>query len=165
MATQLPIALVDKLGTPFSVRELDGPQDRDSLHRMYADFLPRRAAQGLPPESDYAISRWLDHILKAGQHLLVEVAGEVRGHLMLIPMDKDNGTELAIFLHQSIRGRGIGTAMNRLAVTLSREAGFSRIWLSVEPTNMPAIRSYQKAGFKTLAHSVWASEIEMEIAL
>ena len=164
-ATQLPVQLVDKLGSPFHVRVYDPAADRPLLERMYSAFEPKRAAQGLPPETAYALGRWLDHILKSGLHLLVEVNAEVCGHVSLIPMESGGGTELAIFLHQSIRGRGVGTAMNRLAATLARDAGFSRVWLSVEPTNIPAVRSYQKVGFVTLRHSMWASEIEMELRL
>ena len=160
--TQLPLLLFDKHGEPFLVRQME-PADRAALHSMYLDFTPKRAAQGLPPETDYAQKRWLDHVLKGGDHLLVEVNDEVRGHLMLIPMDDGVTTELAIYLHQSIRGRGIGTAMNRVAVNLARLAGYRRVWLSVEVTNVAAIRSYQKAGFKRTPATLWAHEIEMEV--
>ena len=164
-ATQLPTDLTDKQGHPFRVRLFDPATDRAKLERMYDSFQPKRAAQGLPPETEYAQRRWLDHILKTGSHLLVEVNTEVWGHAMLIPMSEKGSTELAIFLHQLIRGRGIGTAMNRLLVELARADGFQRVWLSVEPSNIPAIRSYQKAGFLTLRYSMYASEIEMEVRL
>lgn len=160
-----PVELFDKLAQPFRVREFDPAADRVKLERMYAIFTPKRAAQGLPPETAYATRRWLDRILPHGRHFLVEVNGGVWGHVMLMPMDKPDATELANFLHQSIRGRGIGTAMNRFAVAQARALGFKRVWLSVEPSNMPAIRSYQKAGFQMLRHSMWASEIEMEARL
>ena len=163
--TQLPLLLFDKHGEPFLVRQMV-PEDRAALHAMYLDFHPKRVAQGLPPETDYAQKRWLDHVLKGGEHLLVEVNDEVRGHLMLIPMDTGHGgIELAIYLHQSIRGRGIGTAMNRVAVNLARIAGYRKVWLSVEVTNVAAIRSYQKAGFTRTAATLWAHEIEMEVVL
>jgi RimJ/RimL family protein N-acetyltransferase len=160
--TQLPLVLFDKHGEPFTVRQMQAA-DRPALHDMYLDFQPKRAAQGLPPEHDYGLKRWLDHILKGGEHLLVEVNDVVRGHLMLIPMDDGGSIELAIYLHQSIRGRGIGTAMNKVAVNLARLTGYRRVWLSVEITNMPAIRSYQKAGFKRIPSRLLAHEIEMEV--
>ena len=162
--TQLPLLLFDKHGEPFLVRQMDA-DDRPALHAMYLDFTPKRVAQGLPPETEYAQKRWLDHVLKGGEHLLVEVNDEVRGHLMLIPMDDGHTIELAIYLHQSIRGRGIGTAMNKVAVNLARIAGYRKVWLSVEMTNVAAIRSYQKAGFKRTAATLWAHEIEMEVLL
>jgi ribosomal protein S18 acetylase RimI-like enzyme len=162
--SQLPLLLFDKQGEPFLVRQMD-ETDRAALHAMYLEFTPKRAAQGLPPETEYAQKRWLDHVLKGGEHLLVEVNDEVRGHLMLIPMDDGQTIELAIYLHQSIRGRGIGTAMNKVAVSLARIAGYRKVWLSVEVTNVAAIRSYQKAGFKRTAATLWAHEIEMEVLL
>jgi len=159
----LPAELNDKLGHPFTVRTFDAETDRTQLEQMYESFQPKRAAQGLPPERGYALSRWLDHVLGGGRHLLVCVNNQVYGHLMLIPMAGGDGVELAIFLHQLIRGRGIGTAMNKLAVAIAREDGFKRVWLSVEPGNIPAIRSYQKAGFLTVRYSMYAPELEMEV--
>lgn len=131
---------------------------------MYADFEPKRAAQGLPPDGEQRIRHWLDRVFKTGRHLIVEVDGSVRGHLMLIP--QDNGTtELANFLHQSIRNRGIGTAVNTIALRVARDAGLNSLWLSVEPANKAAIRSYEKAGFRRLMGSLWAPEIEMSVDL
>ena len=104
------------------------------------------------------ITVMLDH----RRHIVVDVNGDIRGHVMLLPMD-DGGLELANFLHQSVRGRGIGTAMNALALRLAREAGASRVWLSVEPGNRAAVRSYEKVGFKRLTGSLWAPEIEMTV--
>ncbi|HEX7052057.1 MAG TPA: GNAT family N-acetyltransferase [Longimicrobiales bacterium] len=140
------------------------PADRVGLGAMYRDFEPKRCAQGLPPEAGARLERWLDRVLCQGLHLVVEVDGRIQGHAMLIPIG-DETAELANFLHQAVRGRGIGTAMNRAAVALARDAGFRRIWLSVEPSNRPAIRSYGKVGFRRLAGSLWAPEIEMEVVL
>ncbi len=162
MALELPLSLADATGAPFVVRAYT-PADRRALDAMYARFEPKRAAQGLPPTGEANLKRWLDRVLAQGEHLVVEVGGAVLGHIMLIPMD---GTvELANFLHQSIRGRGIGTRLNRVAVELARERGYRRIWLSVEPGNRPAVRSYEKAGFRRLPGSLWAPEIEMQVEL
>ena len=147
----------------FSTRAYQ-PSDRDDLIAMYADFEPKRAAQGLPPTGEGKIGIWLDRILKRGQHMVVHVDGLLRGHIMLVPMD-DGSLELANFLHQSVRNRGIGTALNALALRLARDAGHSRVWLSVEPGNKAAVRSYEKVGFKKLPGSNWAPEIEMTAEL
>src|SRR5690606_20014607 len=160
---ELPLQQTDRSGRPYLVRHYD-PADRAALEAMYADFEPKRAAQGLPPERPERLRAWLDRVLSAGMHLVVEVGGRVLGHVMLIPMDGGT-TELANFLHQSIRNRGIGTALNRLAAELAREAGYRRLWLSVEPSNRAAVRSYQNAGFRQLPGSLWGPEIDMALDL
>lgn len=156
--------LTDKEGEAFDVRPLE-PRDRAALEVMYAEFEPKRSAQGLPPEGHVALRRWLDRTLPSGQHLVVEVSGRVLGHAMLVPVDDACTVELANFLHQSIRDRGIGTALNRIALDEARRAGLRRVWLSVEPSNRAAVRSYEKAGFRRLPGSLWAPEIEMEATL
>lgn len=159
----LPLTLQDREGAPFTIRALT-PADRPALAAMYAEFEPKRGAQGLPPEPP-GIDRWLDRVLGTGEHLGVEMDGRLRGHLMLIPMD-GNRFELANFLHQNIRNRGIGTMLNRVALDVARDRGVHRVWLCVEPSNRAAVRSYEKAGFRrTPGSSLWAPELEMEADL
>jgi len=78
---------------------------------------------------------------------------------------EDGGAELANFLCRSVRGRGVGTALNRVVLALAREAGYRRVWLSVEPWNRAAGRSYLKVGFRPLAGVSVGAEIEMEATL
>jgi len=159
----LPVDLLDKTGRAFRAR-LFTPADRYALEEMYRAFDPKRGAQGLPPGDGESIHRWLDQVLADGTHVLVEVAGEVLGHLMVLPIDEES-SELANFLHQAIRNRGIGTALNLLALEVARDQGRRRLWLSVEPSNRIAIRSYEKAGFRRLPGSLWAPEVEMEVRI
>lgn len=159
----LPLTLTDRLGGEYVARHFE-PGDRPELEKMYQDFEPKRRAQGLPPAGTDQVARWLDRILAGGIHLIVEVDGELRGHIMLIPLS-DGVMELANFLHQSVRGRGIGTALNLIIVEEARAHGVRRVWLSVEPSNRAALRSYRSAGFQLLPGSEWAQEVEMELVL
>jgi L-amino acid N-acyltransferase YncA len=131
---------------------------------MYVEFEPKRGAQGLPPAGAEALGRWLDRVLAEGVHLVVEVDGRLLGHGMLLPR-VGAGAELANFLHQSVRGRGIGTALNRELVGEAGARGLRRVWLTVEPSNRAALRSYRHAGFRLLPGSEWAQEVEMEVIL
>ena len=158
----LPAALIDREGRPFTVRRLTA-DDRLALEAMYLAFEPKRGAQGLPPV-EKNLTRWLDRILAGGDHFGVFVDSELLGHGMLLPID-DQRMELANFLHQSIRNRGIGTAINRIALDVAREQGMNSVWLCVEPFNRAAVRSYEKAGFTRLPGSLWETEIEMEASL
>lgn len=163
-AAALPARVHDHTGRSYTVRALR-PGDRAALEAFYAEFRPVRAAQGLPPEGEVRVRRWLDRILAAGEHLAVEDEGGLLGHAMLIPAEDPGAREYAIFLHQAVRGRGLGTAINRTAVELARAAGVRRMWLSVEPRNRAAVRSYEKAGWRFIPATLYAAELEMELTL
>lgn len=154
---------IDKNGDPFIIRPY-APRDRGPLGRMYDAFEPKRGAQGLPPAAASQRVRWLDRVLGAGHHLVVEVDRQLLGHGMVLPFDAESA-ELANFLHQSIRDRGIGTALNQALLGLAAERGLRRVWLCVEPSNRRAIRSYEKAGFRRRFTYGWAPELEMEIEM
>ncbi len=153
----------DHQGQPFDVRAY-APSDRRGLEVMYAAFEPRRRAQGLPPGDAIGISRWLNRILPQGEHLVATIDGRIIGHAMLIPMEHDT-LELANFVHQSARNRGIGTMLNKLAVARAEELGARRVWLSVEPSNRAALKSYERAGFRPLPGMLWGQELEMTVDL
>ena len=159
---QLPVTLTDNTGAPFTMRALTAA-DRAALAAMYEAFQPKRAAQGLPPRTREETKRWLDRVLAHGTHLVVEVDRRVCGHVMLMPTERDDTVELANFLHQSMRRRGIGTRANAVALDVARALGHRRVWLSVEPSNTAALRSYERVGFRRTAGSLWAPEVEMEV--
>lgn len=153
----------DRVGETYLIRPYT-PADRPALDRLFDDFTPKRAAQGLPPGDPAHRQQWLDRVLKQGWHLLVEVDGRVMGHGMLIPFG-DRRAELANFLHQSLRNRGIGTVLNRALLDTGRENGLRNVWLSVQPSNRAAIRSYEKVGFRRKPATAWSPEQEMEVDL
>lgn len=154
----------DSTGVSYRVREL-ASADREALERFYAQFEPKRAAQGLPPEGAHRIQRWLDGVLRGGTHIAIESDVGLVGHALIIPMDAPGSAEYAIFLDHAIRGRGLGTAVNRVAATVARERGHRRLWLSVEPHNRAAIRSYERAGFRFHPATLYSAEPEMELRL
>ena len=160
----LPAALYDKENRLSAVRPYR-PDDRESLERFYADFTPKREAQGLPPEGAPRIARWLNSILRAGAHLVVEHEGRLVGHAMIMPTDRPGVSEYAIFLEEGVRGQGLGTEVNRLTAQVARTLRIDRLWLSVEPRNRPAVRSYEKAGFRFKPETVLTPELETELVL
>ncbi|HKP75835.1 MAG TPA: GNAT family N-acetyltransferase [Longimicrobiaceae bacterium] len=160
----LPALLHDKEGREFTVRALH-PRDRPALETFYDAFDPKRAAQGLPPEGQARVERWLNQILPNGTHLAVERGGHLVGHAMLLPMELPGVEEYAIFLAREVRGQGVGTRVGKLAVEVARATGAERLWLSVEPNNRAAVRSYEKVGFRFVAPTVYTSEVEMELPL
>jgi ribosomal protein S18 acetylase RimI-like enzyme len=163
-ARSLPVAFLDTKDNEFRIREL-ASGDRETLERFYAGFEPKRAAQGLPPEGAHRIERWLDTVLSGGTHLAVEAGGQVVGHAFLVPTERPGVAEYAIFLDREVRGRGVGTRVNQIAARVARERGLRQLWLSVEPRNRAAVRSYQKAGFRFLRGTIFSLEAEMEMEL
>ena len=163
-APPLPAAFTDREGQVFSVRAYV-PEDREGLDRFYDAFDPKRAAQGLPPEGRARIDRWLDRILADGSHLIVEREGSLVGHAMLMPTQRAGVSEYAIFLAKEERGRGVGTEVNRLSAQVGRTLGLERLWLTVETHNRPAVRSYEKAGFRFRPGTLNLPEVEMEMEL
>lgn len=163
-AAPLPALLHDRDGCDFAVHAPDAG-DRTALEAFYDAFEPKRAAQGLPPKGADAVRRWLDSILREGAHLIVCADGELVGHAFLVPTGREGEAEYAVFLRADVRGRGLGTALNRLATEVARASGFRRVWLSVEPHNRAAIRSYEKAGFRFRPSTIFSPEAEMDLEL
>lgn len=50
------------------------------------------------------------------------------------------------------RGRGIGHALVKAAIDRLRSSGYRNIWVAVEETRMPAIKTYLDAGFVPFLH-------------
>jgi RimJ/RimL family protein N-acetyltransferase len=84
---------------------------------------------------------------------------------MIMPTDRAGVSEYAIFLEEAVRGQGLGTEVNRLTAQVARTLRIDRLWLSVEPRNRPAVRSYEKAGFRFKPETVFTPELEMELVL
>lgn len=163
-APGLPAVRHDKEGEPFDVRLLS-PGDRSELSAFYYRFEPKRAAQGLPPKGDDRVDRWLDTIIPRGIHLLAWRGPDLIGHAFLVDTGKPGVAEYAVFLREDARGRGVGTELNRVTIEVARAAALRRLWLSVEPGNRAAIRSYEKAGFRFLPGTIFSPEMEMELEL
>lgn len=164
LATLLPAACRDKEGRPFTVRVFL-QDDCPALEAFYDAFEPKRGAQGLPPVGADRVARWLNSVLPEGMHLIAETEGVLVGHGLLMPTRQDEVGEWAIFLAREHRGHGIGTGMNRIAVDVSRALGLRKLWLSVEPHNRAAVRSYEKVGFRFLPSAIFSLEAEMELEL
>lgn len=57
------------------------------------------------------------------------------------------------------RGRGLGEALMRAAIDEARARGLRELWLEVLTPNEPAIRLYEKLGFRTVRElEVWTLE-------
>lgn len=118
------------------------PADREMLRAMYKQFEPRPASLGLPPRA--RIDEWLDQ-LEAGVNFLAFLDGRLVGHGVLCPGD---GTgEVAIFVHQDYRGRGVGRRLLTTLVEEGKRMGLRRLWGMTELGNVPMLALARKVGF------------------
>ncbi len=83
---------------------------------------------------------------------VIEVGGQTAGVVYVIPpADAEYPTTIAhIFLGTSWRGSGIGSEALALAVRHQFAHGTSRVTLDPNAGNLPAIRAYERLGFKRI---------------
>jgi aminoglycoside 6'-N-acetyltransferase len=76
-----------------------------------------------------------------------EVVGLIEYHEEDDPMYRHAGID--IFLSEHVQGQGLGTdAVRTLALHLVRDRGHHRLTIDPAADNLPAIRAYEKAGFR-----------------
>lgn len=147
--TSPPTTFVDDAGRQIRI-EPDSGDNRtfEALVAMYDAFDPTDRAQGIPPATTERIREWLDGILEEEcLNLIAWHDHEVAGHTTLV--SDDGEYELAIFVHQSYQEAGIGTQLIENILAYGTDNGVSRVWLSVERWNKPAIALYEQVGFTT----------------
>jgi ribosomal protein S18 acetylase RimI-like enzyme len=152
----------DDAGRSISVRRRT-PDDFEPLVAMYVDFDPGDRAQGIPPIGEDAIHEWLRTIERGDALGVVAWHGDrAVGHAILVP-DEDGASELAIFVLDEYQGARIGTELLKALFGYAQERGVDKVWLTVERWNDPAIRLYDKVGFREL--DTESFEVEMTIRL
>lgn len=117
-------------------------EDRDAIAAMYADFEPKAASLGLPPRGDPR--PWLER-LGAYPNFVLIAGGRVIGHAVLCP--DGESAEVAVFVHQDYRGRGLGRLLLQELVNEARRLGLRRVWGITELDNVPMLRLAASLGF------------------
>ena len=141
------IIKTDKSGVSFEM----GPcstEDFPALLEMYSIFSPKPASQGLPPKNPEVCYNWVKQLLDIGMNLLAWRNDMVIGHAALVPDLNGRSGEFIIFVDQNVRNLGVGTELTRLTLEKARELAFDSIWLTVENSNLIAIKLYRNFGFK-----------------
>jgi len=88
-----------------------------------------------------------------GTHLVAEAGGRVLGYIRVRPVTglRENAHVLGIAglaVDPGSRGRGVATALLAAAERFARARGGSKLSLRVLSTNEPALRLYERAGFR-----------------
>lgn len=122
------------------------------LRPLALDDIPRLVEIGRQPE----VARWESLRDKAegrddATPLAVLSNGEVVGMIQWYEEDNPEYRHagIDIFLSAEVHGRGLGTdAVRTLARWLIGERGHHRVIIDPTASNAPAVRAYEKAGFK-----------------
>ncbi|MFC7187159.1 GNAT family N-acetyltransferase [Halorubrum yunnanense] len=137
---------VDKEGSRLTVRPaVDG--DAAPLAEMYEGFDSGDRAQGLPPVTRDRRAQWIESMLTEGSDVVAERDGELYGHAMYTPTDAAR-PELAVFVHPTMQGQGVGTELCRHVIADAAAAGREGLELHVESGNRVARRVYRTVGFE-----------------
>jgi RimJ/RimL family protein N-acetyltransferase len=141
-----------------------GPRERDLLVAMYDSFEPLGVAFGLPPFSEEARRNWIAFALTNEVNIVALAAdGAAVGHCFLAA-DQSRAAEIAIFVRQEYRRRGIGRALVQAALEHGARAGLRRVWSMTSPDNRPALRLQESCGFRVTKFAFPGSELEIELS-
>ena len=127
----------------FEVRRAT-PGDMAGLIAMYESFEPKGAALGLPPRANP--ERWLADV-SSFPNFVVSREGNIVGHGLICP--EGEAAEVAVFVHQSERSRGLGKWLLSTLVEEARSLGLRRAWGTTDLENVPMLRLAHSLGFVT----------------
>lgn len=106
----------------------------------------------LEPISDKDVDKFFQSILdsEVDYHFMIVIDNKTIGHISLSKR-KCSWFEIQIVIgEKDYWGRGYGANAINAAINVAREQNISKIFLEVRPTNLRAIKSYEKCGFKSV---------------
>lgn len=146
----------------FRIRAV-GRAQRRLLLEMYDGFDPAGAAFGLPPIKEAARRVWIEAALGHQMNLAaISPGGTAVGHCFLAG-DGTDSAELAIFVHQDLRRRGMATALVSVVLGWARLNGLRRVWSLTGSENEAALQLQWKLGFRVVRSAAYETELEIDL--
>jgi RimJ/RimL family protein N-acetyltransferase len=144
------------------IRTIGRPQ-RDLLVEMYDRFEPLGAALGIPPVEEERRREWAQSALSHEMNLAAFLpTGAVIGHCFLV-VEKTGSAELAVFVRQEYRRRGVAAALVKTVLEWGTVEGLRRVWTLTGSENTPALRLQAKFGFRPTHYAPSAIELEIHL--
>jgi GNAT superfamily N-acetyltransferase len=140
-----------------------GLPHRHLVTEMYDRFYPLGGALGLPPVKTEVRREWIGRALSQALNLAAfSPAGEIVGHCFLVT-DDSGSAEMALFVHQQFRRRGIGRALLKAALNWAAAVGVGRVWSLTSSDNKPALRLQLNCGFRRRNAAFGETELEIDL--
>ncbi|MFC1820373.1 GNAT family N-acetyltransferase [Thermodesulfobacteriota bacterium] len=140
------VEIQNRYGRVFEVFCFKG-EGEEKLSSFYDLFEPKGEYQGIPPIQKKARNRWISELINNWQNFLILDGESVVGHAAMA-LEGGPLQEIIVFLHQDYRGQGIGSeVLNYIRAWLEGKV-CGRLWLSVQNSNILAIRCFLNVGFK-----------------
>jgi len=150
------------VNTNIQVRPI-GPPQRDLLIAMYDRFEPLGAALGLPPCTPDARHHWIENVVSQ----IVTVAafspdGQVVGHCFLAA-DQPESAEIAVFVRQDFRRRGVGSELVKRALDFAAAKGVGHVWALTATENRAALQLLTTSGFRLMRFGSGTVELDIDL--
>jgi aminoglycoside 6'-N-acetyltransferase len=124
----------------------------------------------------YAADRVQSEIIDSGDAVVMEISGDIAGALYLLPNDDPEYRHVVIhlFLGSEWRGKRFGAEALVIAIGYLATLGHHRFTLNPHVDNLPAIRSYERLGFRRVGvlreyqlrpNGVWEDGLLLDLVL
>ncbi len=138
--------------TGETYRESLRPAFTHALELTYEQTLDCPALHGMRQTDDVLAGHMAAGVFDAKLWLLLRIAGEVAGVMLLNRIPAQDSVELVYFgLAPHARGRGLARLLLQHGMRLCSEQGVSTLTLAVDRDNAPAVRLYHECGFYRIA--------------
>ena len=126
------------------------PADKNHFAKWWRDKTLLKLTSGiLKPISDKEITKYFFAILqnKNDYHFLIRADKKVIGHVSLVKRNGNRYETQIIIGEKKYWNKGYGAKAIKILMNKAKRLGIPKIFLEVRPTNLRAIKAYEKCGF------------------
>lgn len=116
--------------------------DREAILAMYESFDRQGLTVGMPPAT--GVTEWLDGLATSPNFVAVE-GDDVVAHGFVCP--QENTGEVAVYVHQNFRRRGIGRRLLATVIEEARHLHLARVWGMADANNAAMFGLARSLGF------------------
>jgi ribosomal protein S18 acetylase RimI-like enzyme len=154
----------------ISIREYE-PADQTFFEQLYRSWFTGHFRMQPEPIDEYVLSRPEEAVLSHGGAILIAFVGEEpAGSVALKKVDHATQELTKMGVRENSRGKGVGEALARAAISKALELNAKRIVLYTHSSLGAALFLYRKLGFKEVSleqgtYSHTRCNLKMELSL